>query len=39
MRLLAWQELGKRQELLILGGQVKKVDLAGPGMRQRGIQR
>ena len=31
----AWQE---SRELLILGGQVKKVDLAGPGMRQRGIQ-
>jgi acetolactate synthase-1/2/3 large subunit len=31
----AWQE---SRELLILGGQVKKADLAGPGLRQRGIQ-
>jgi len=31
----AWQE---SRELLILGGQVKTADLAGPGLRQRGIQ-
>jgi len=31
----AWQE---SRELLILGGQVKTTDLAGPGLRQRGIQ-
>ena len=31
----AWQE---SRELLIIGGQVKTADLAGPGMRQRGIQ-
>lgn len=31
----AWQE---SRELLILGGQVKMADLAGPGLRQRGIQ-
>jgi acetolactate synthase-1/2/3 large subunit len=31
----AWQE---SRELLIIGGQVKTEDLAGPGMRQRGIQ-
>jgi len=26
------------RELLVIGGQVKSTDLAGPGMRQRGIQ-
>ena len=26
------------RDLLVLGGQVKSTDLAGPGMRQRGIQ-
>lgn len=26
------------RELLVLGGQVKSTDLAGPGLRQRGIQ-
>ena len=26
------------RELLVLGGQVKATDLAGPGLRQRGIQ-
>jgi acetolactate synthase-1/2/3 large subunit len=31
----AWQE---SRELLLLGGQVKTADLAGPGLRQRGIQ-
>lgn len=31
----AWQE---SRELLIIGGQVKTADLAGPGLRQRGIQ-
>jgi acetolactate synthase-1/2/3 large subunit len=31
----AWQE---SRELLIIGGQVKTVDLAVPGLRQRGIQ-
>ena len=31
----AWQE---SRELLILGGQVKMADLAGHGLRQRGIQ-
>ena len=31
----AWQE---SRELLIVGGQVKTADLAGPGLRQRGIQ-
>ena len=31
----AWQE---SRELLILGGQVKTADLAGHGLRQRGIQ-
>ena len=31
----AWQE---SRDLLIVGGQVKTSDLAGPGLRQRGIQ-
>ena len=31
----AWQE---SRELLIIGGQVKTADLAGQGLRQRGIQ-
>jgi len=31
----AWQE---SRELLILGGQVKTADLAGPSLRQRGVQ-
>lgn len=31
----AWQE---SRELLLIGGQVKTLDLASPGMRQRGIQ-
>ena len=31
----AWQE---SRDLLIVGGQVKTLDLAGPGLRQRGIQ-
>lgn len=31
----AWLE---SRELLVVGGQVKSSDLAGPGMRQRGIQ-
>ena len=31
----AWQE---SRELLLIGGQVKTADLAGPGLRQRGIQ-
>ena len=31
-------ELGRKAELLILGGQVKTVDLADSGLRQRGIQ-